>query len=417
MLRLLLTCLVSIGLLNGCVSVPQSMDEIFSRQVMFTVSGQLDKTNFGSLKSTTPVDNSFDTERVVSDIIQRYKLKKVAHWSVKPLGLEAIVAEFKNSTDIEEVLSQLRDDIRIQSVQPMKTYTLLNYNDPYFHLQNAVEGDDLEKIHELTTGNGVVVGIVDTGVDRTHPELASKIVYSANFVDYDQYEFDNDEHGTSIAGVIGSAVNNDLGIVGIAPDSRLMLFKSCSQDDQTRKAFCDSFSLLKALVDVLEQAPDILNLSLAGPEDKLLTSLIKAALEKGIIVIAAVDNQNPENTFPASIPGVLAVNSVRQLSAGLMPKNGVIAPGIEVLTTAPHATYAFRSGSSMSAAYVSGIAALMKERNPDLSNVELIAHLHRSAQGWKNSFPLVDLCVAVSRRSDGDLCAAKGVVMRASLPH
>ncbi len=417
-LRNQILVLVSLVALAGCVSQPRTTDEIFDRQVLFTISkerwqGQFKPSEFANISFVGHRKEGFKYSRqiVINGIISRHKLKKVSQWSIKSLGLEAIVAEFRGNRKIEEVVSSLEGDERIESVQRIKKYKLLNYNDPFFHVQNSGESDDLEKIHRYTTGKDVFVGIVDTGVDRLHPELQAKIAYSANFVDHDQHDFDIDEHGTTVAGVIGSAANNDLGIVGVAPDSRLMIFKSCSENDQTRRATCDSFSLLKALEDVLAQEPDILNLSLAGPEDSLLTLVIQEALEKGIVVIAAVDSKNEENTFPASIPGVLAVNSLSQVDAALMPKQAVVAPGLEVLTTTPGSTYAFRSGSSMSTAFVSGIAALMKERTPQMSAAELIFKLRDSAQITVETIPLVDICHAVIQAEDDEICARGSVVL------
>ncbi|MFT5209004.1 MAG: major intracellular serine protease [Flavobacterium sp.] len=126
-----------------------------------------------------------------------------------------------------------------------------------------------------------MVAVVDTGVDRTHPELSDRIMYSSSFIDNDISNFDADEHGTAVAGIIGSKANNEVGIVGVAPEVKLMVLKACQQDDKTRRAHCDSYSLLKALTRVLALEPDILNLSLAGPPDPLIARLIDAILGKG----------------------------------------------------------------------------------------------------------------------------------------
>jgi subtilisin family serine protease len=120
-------------------------------------------------------------------------------------------------------------------------------------------------------------------------------------------------------------------------------------------------------------------------------------LERGIIVVAAVDNQNPEKSFPASISGVLAVNSTNSLQ---IPEFGVVAPGLEILTTMPGATYAFRSGSSMFTAYVSGLAALMKEQNPDITRQKMLQLIYQSAKGPIHATALVDICRAISREGN-----------------
>lgn len=397
--------LLATVLLTGCASTPDytSMEDVFRQQVLFTVVDQPSTT----MLATQPVDAS---DQVVTSIIRIHNLKKVAQWSVKALGVEAIVAEFKNDRAIEEVLSALEQDQRVESVQRVNTYELLGYNDPYFHLQNAVPGPDLAMVHEAVTGRNVSVGIVDTGVDRDHPELARRVTYSNNFVSHDQNQFDTDEHGTTVAGVIAAAANNDLGIVGVAPEASLMVFKACAEDDQSRRSSCDSFSLMKALVAVLQQAPDVVNLSLAGPSDPILARLIQAALAKGIIVVAAVDHRTGSHGFPASIPGVIAVSSAFQFDYEWMPKDGVLAPGSEVLTTTPGATYAFRSGSSLSTAFVAGVAALLKEQNPQLTATQLSQRLHQSAQSRINEVPLVDVCQVVSGLEAGTLCQTRAAL-------
>jgi len=408
-----LVWVASLLLVAGCATSPTKTDpgSQLDRRVMFTVSDSLGDPGVlsGYVSNSYQRMSRKDGMRlVVSRIVTFHRLKKISQWSIKALGLEAIVAEVRGNRSVEEVVNALAQDERVESVEPVVAFDLLSYNDPYFHLQNAsAAGADIERIHDLATGKNVSVAIVDTGVDRHHPELEDRIIYARNFVDDDQDEFDNDEHGTSVAGIIASAANNDLGIVGIAPESRLMIFKSCWQDSRTRVARCDSYSIMKALVAVLEQQPDILNLSLAGPDDPLIRRLLKQADERGIIVLAAVDSSRSPS-FPASMEEVIAV-SAPLFAGSRLPKDSVLAPGTDILTTTPGATYAFKSGSSMATAYVSGVAALIKERQPDLSARQLRLQLMTSAQTSINMVPVVDICHAVSG-PDG-VCATPTMVV------
>lgn len=418
---ILLLAAVSCLALAGCATHQPTAEDIgknLNRRVMFTVIESSEpNTGTGFVSETQAKGN---VEPLIRKIISLHNLKKISQWSIKALGLEAIVAEIRGDRSVDDVVSDLSKDARVESAQPVVKFDLMGYNDPYFHLQNATVGDaDFEKIHKLATGKDINVAIIDTGVDRQHPELAGRIVYARNFVDGDQYEFDNDEHGTSVAGLIASAANNDLGIVGVAPEARLMVFKACWQDAQTRKAQCDSYSITKALVEVLKQHPDVLNLSLAGPPDPLIKRLVAAASREGIIVVAAVDPKRAES-FPASMPQVIAVNGPLYVN-DTMPRGGVLAPGTDILTTAPGATYAFRSGSSMSTAYVSGVAALMKQRQPMLSGAQLRHELIASSQYQVDRVPVVDICRAVANES-GALCPAPAVaantrVRAGSAPH
>lgn len=410
-----LAVLVLTMLAAACTSLDdRPMEERFSQQVVFTISNdQAAVSTLLTSYSHAPSGNLEEvlihqkSQAIIKAVLVFHRLKKVAQWSIKSLGVEAVVAEFNGKKTRDEVISSLLDDDRIDSVESVKTYRLLTYNDPYFELQNSVNSEDIENIHRMATGKNVVVGVVDTGIDRQHPELMDRIIYSRNFVSHDQGRFDHDEHGTTVAGVIASAANNELGIVGVAPDVKLMAFKACWEDRLTHLARCDSVSLMKALENVITMQPDIVNLSLAGDEDLLIRRLLKAASDRGIVLVAAIDPRS-ESSFPASMPEVIAVGT--PLGGNIGGETfGILAPGTDVLTTTPGATYAFKSGSSMATAYVSGIAALMKERQPTLSGEQIRVHLRLTSSTSISATPVVDMCAAVSQ--DGESCQSHSIVM------
>ena len=407
--------LVLVVLASGCTSLDRRpVEEQLSQQVVFTIAIEAaDTGSFVTSYAYAPSDKSVEALKhkrsmvIMEDVLRVHRLKKVAHWSIKPLGVEAVVAEFNSNESRDAVIARLREDKRVESVESVKAYKLLTYNDPYFQLQNSVKSDGIENIHRMATGKGIVVGVVDTGIDREHPELVDRIIYSRNFVAHDQSRFDRDEHGTSVAGVIASAANNELGIVGVAPDVKIMSFKACWEDRLTHSASCDSVSLMKALAEVIDQQPDIVNLSLAGSKDLLIQRLLKTANDRGIVLVAAVDPRS-KSSFPASMPEVIAVGTpMGSKIPGEMA--GILAPGTDVLTTTPGATYAFRSGSSMATAYVSGIAALMKERQPTLSGEQIRVHLRSTSSTQTGTVPVVDMCAAVSQ--SGESCQSNSIVM------
>lgn len=400
--------------LAACSSMPSKLDaeHRLELQVVFTisddrkvstmVSGYTD--SFAGPRATAAPSR----QALIASILKSHRLKKVGERQVDALKLTAVIAEFKDDRNLQDVVNDLDRDPRIESVQKVSKYDMLTYNDPYMPLQGTIEREAFELVHALATGKDVVVGVIDTGVDRSHPELASNIIFAKNFVEHDQLNFDFDEHGTAVAGVIASAANNELGIVGVAPDVKIMVFKSCWQDIETRKAACDSYSIVKSLIEVLKQQPDILNLSLAGPRDALIERLLVKASEQGIIIIAAIDSQNLSNSFPASMKEVIAVGT--PFFEGPLPLNTVLAPGVDVLTTAPGATYAFRSGSSLASAYVAGAAALIKERRPNISGQQFQEILATSARFSFKNRPIISVCEAVSRQEDGEFCPESGLL-------
>ena len=380
-------------LIAGCASTPPL--DIYASNVVFTVPYAQSGNQYSSGFAQQASGDEPTAQNLIQAVLRFHGLTKVAQFTIQALNVEAVVAEFGPSRQLDDVVTALSADNRIQSVQSIKPYTLMSYNDPYFALQNTVNGDQIDSIHQIATGKNVVVGIVDTGVDRRHPELIDNIVYSRNLVDDDQASFDRDEHGTAVAGVIASAADNDLGIVGVAPDVQLMVFKACRQEKVSRRTSCDSLSIIKALSDVLVQQPDILNLSLSGPRDAIIERLLREVYRDGIVVLAAVDeSRGLAGSFPANMEEVIAVGTAINLGGGFA--NVLLAPGTDMLTTAPGATYGFKSGSSMATAYVSGIVALMKERNPALSNADVYADLRASTRFNENELPVVDMCLAVN---------------------
>ncbi len=386
--------------LSGCVSNVSYTDDNQDRSILFTVSREPDRNDFPGLALSGYAGSGVRfgkmnlSEELINGILRLHNLRKVSQFPIESLNVEAVVAEFEKTDTRENVIQGLSLDKRVNSVQTIQSYKLLSYNDPYFSLQNTVNGDLIENVHAITTGKNVTVGIVDTGVDRLHPELIDAITYSKNFVDSDEAAFDRDEHGTAVAGVIGSAANNDLGIVGVAPDVKLMIFKACRQEVGSRRTSCNSVSIIKALNDVLHQHPEILNLSLAGPSDPMIRELLQRAAKQGIVIIAAVDESRGEaRSFPANMPEVIAVGT--SISYGTDISDMVLAPGIDMLTTAPGATYGFKTGSSMATAYVSGIAALMKEQVPALDSYQIYNYLRDSSRFDENTAPVVDMCMAI----------------------
>jgi Subtilase family len=311
-----------------------------------------------------------------------YKLQQVAQWPITTLGVHCVVYEIPLDQSIDRVLESLARDKRVDSVQRMHRFRVLS--DPYFRLQTALQSMQIEAAQRWATGHNVTVAIIDTGTDFNHPDLKGQIAEHQDFVDDDPATFVNDIHGTAVAGVIAALADNGQGIVGIAPDAKLMALKACwPEKSASLEAVCDSLTLAKALDAAVRLKPAILNLSLTGPFDSLLARLINKAIEQRIIIVAA----DPEQTdltsgFPASMENVVPVrlaHEQRSTKPATRP-TWIVAPGSEVLTTFPQGTYNFISGSSFAAAHVSGVIALLLELQPNLSAAHVIEILQAPAR-------------------------------------
>src|SRR5690606_25142084 len=134
--------------------------------------------------------------------------------------------------------------------------------------------------------------------------------------------------------------NNRLGIVGVAPEATLSVYRACWQVAGERGARCNTFTLAKALAALSASDARIINLSLGGPEDPLLERLLSMLLREGRIVVAAMPPRGRVGGFPSAATGVIVVDSAPSSVAGLKI---VSAPGHDILTTQPNGRYDFAS--------------------------------------------------------------------------
>ena len=347
------------------------------RDIVLAVANPIDPppTHAGSsLLGYAPSGNYGAGQRAVSVLAtlqQRYHWHQLVGWPIKSLDLYCIVLEPDAGTNRDALLAALARDQRVQLAEPLRDFSVYSshpqdthkYNDPYADLQRGFVETDAGVAQAVTQGAGVAVAIVDTGADVAHPDLKGQIHDVHNLVDDDASAFDRDHHGTEVAGIIGAIADNHIGIVGMAPKARLSVYKACwYPPDADAGARCNSFTLAKALAAVMDTNARIVNLSLGGPSDPLLSRLLQGVLQRHI-VIAALPPDGRLDGFPADVPGVIVVNSS---GSALDPPGVLNAPGNDILTTQPDGGYDFTSGSSMAAAQVSGIAALLVSLDPGL---------------------------------------------------
>ncbi len=338
-----------------------------------------------------------------------FELSTVFAWSLESLGERCVVYDVPRGRTVEAMVERLAAHPQVGSVQPIYEFeTLGGYNDPYAHLQYGAQALRLEEAHRLATGKGVRVAVVDTGVDVDHPDLRGRIARVGNFVDRGERSFTSDVHGTAVAGVIAAGANNGVGIVGVAPGADVLALKACWEPSpRSQRGVCNSYTLAKAVDFAIAQRAQVVNFSLGGPPDPLLRRLFAEAVQRGTIVVAAYADAQGRG-FPASLDGVLGVFA-SDPQGGLRgaPRASVrpalAAPGVDVLSTAPRSSYDFFSGSSLAAAHVSGIVALLLERNPRLTPRDLESLFRGTAQplpasdGAANPVGLVDACAALAK--------------------
>lgn len=319
----------------------------------------------------------------LDELKRRYGLREIVGWPIKPLGLYCAVLRPAPGTDHDALLEALSRDARVRIAERLHEYDVYakqpagaGYDDPYVKLQRGFSEIDAALAQRSSQGMGVRIALVDTGVNVAHPDLKGRIRGMYNMVDGDAAAFRRDRHGTEVAGVIAAVGGNKVGIVGVAPQATLMVYKACWHPAGEGGARCNTFTLAKALAALIDTDARIINLSLGGPPDRLLEHLLAALLRQDRIVVAAMPPDGRVKGFPAATPGVIVVRSAQASEA---PAGVMTAPGDDILTTQPDGGYDFASGSSLAAAHVSGIVALLLSLSPDIDAPAVQAILRRSS--------------------------------------
>jgi len=224
-----------------------------------------------------------------------------------------------------------------------------------------------------STGEGVTVAVIDTGIDKDHPDLASNIVGGYNFVvkkgrlDTGAWDDDNG-HGTHVSGTI-AGIDNDVGVIGVAPEASLYGIKVLNNRGMGYMSDVIDGILWAAEVNVgTAGSPDhidVISMSLSGPASSSLAAAVKTAYDAGIVIVAASGNDGYSSvSYPAAYPEVISVgatdSSDRVASwSNYDPDLDFVAPGVSVYSTYKNGGYATASGTSMACPHVSGTVALL----------------------------------------------------------
>lgn len=298
-------------------------------------------------------------------------LQLVDDWPMPMAGLDCYVMAVPADRSPEDAAAALSHDPGVEWAEPMRQYRAQGAatndprrgGDPLYRVQPDAREWKLDALHRIATGRNVRVAIVDSAIERHHPDLAGQVVIDENFVPGPASA--GEAHGTGVAGIIAAVGGNGKGIVGVAPKARLMGLRACHETADPGVTLCDSLSLAKALYFAVDHGAEVINMSLSGPPDLLLGRLIDLAEARGITVVGAVDRALPEGGFPASHSGVVAVidEADPKAKAGIYGAGIYGAPGRDIPTTQPGGHWFFVNGSSYAAAHVSGLFALMREKS------------------------------------------------------
>ncbi|MGJ5076037.1 S8 family serine peptidase [Bradyrhizobium oligotrophicum] len=328
------------------------------------------------------IDDSLSTDQADA-LARRHGLQRISSQRFPLIGATIGLFRITDRRSVQAVSRALAADARVRSVQPNYRYTLQQQN------AAPVEGDPaqyalaklrLPEAHRLAQGSNVTIAVIDSGVDLRHPEFAD-----ASFDVFDALGGDEgpDVHGTGIAGVIVSHKR----LMGSAPYARIIAIRAFGMAKKGGGPESSSYVILKALDYAALHGAQIVNMSFAGPKDAVIERAIAAVAAKGVVMVAAAGNAGAKSPplYPAGNPNVIAVSATDDRDQLLPASNrgnyiALAAPGAGIFLPAPDGKYQIISGTSFSAAYVSGLAALVLERNPALKPETVRTVLTRTAR-------------------------------------
>ncbi|MFR9775860.1 type VII secretion-associated serine protease mycosin [Micromonospora sp. MS34] len=244
----------------------------------------------------------------------------------------------------------------------------------------------------VTRGRGVTVAVIDSGVSPSHPLLRGKVLSGNDFnhLVHRQGQCDLVGHGTLVAGIIAGREGTGVPYSGIAPEAKILPVRVLADNQRT---FDESIpaEIGRAIRWAVDHGADVINLSLVTLEDKALKDAVDYALGKDVVLVAAAgnrqENQQDQPAYPAAYDGVIAVAGIDEKgehvgSSVTGDYVDIAAPGLNIVGPAPGGSgylYEPQGGTSFAAAYVSGVAALIRSAHPDLTPEQVAYRLTRTA--------------------------------------
>ncbi len=315
-----------------------------------------------------PANTSDD---VIAAIGTKYGLRRIADSTIVLINQRVVKFALRRQISRGR-LQRLINETQVNSAQPNYLYNLAAKNLP----QYATTLLKINEVHEISKGVGITIAILDSGVFGDHPALKNLVAGQFDVVGKPKKRFTN--HGTGIASIIVASGK----MVGIAPKSRLLSARVFAADRRGGPLVAETYNLMRGIDWAIGEKTAIINMSFAGPKDKLFEQAIIEAGKKGIILVAAVGNQGSRRpvAFPAAYEQVIAVTATgiknriyRRANRG--KKVMLAAPGVDIFVARRTRSYGLMTGTSAAAAYVSAGIALVLQTRPDMTPVEVAASL------------------------------------------
>jgi thermitase len=307
--------------------------------------------------------------------------------SVKQMG-DTFVFRSRN-IETDQLVQYFKQSWNTEYAEPHYLYltnettsTIIPNDTLYSEYQWNLPSIETEKGWSISKGNDqVIIAVLDTGVQSNHPDLQGKIVEGINIVDESKDPDDDVGHGTHVSGIIGASVNNGEGVAGLSWYNKIMPVKVLDSSGAG-----STYSVAQGIIWAVDHGAKVINMSLGNyAQADFLHDAIKYAYEHDVVMIAASGNDNTDRPgFPAAYPEVFAVAATDSSKQKASFSNygdyiDVAAPGDSIASTYPGSQYAALSGTSMASPHVAALAGLIRSVNPELSNIEVMEIMRKSA--------------------------------------
>jgi hypothetical protein len=321
--------------------------------------------------------------RSVDDLARRHRLTPLESQQIALIGTTYHRWRIGDSRGVSEVIRALEADGTVRTAQPNYRFTL-QQSPPSMYparqddgVQYALNKLHISQAHRFATGEKVLVAVIDSGIDTSHSEIADAIA--------DRYDAVTPagpphRHGTGMAGAIVAHSQ----MMGIAPGARILAIRAFNGSEERLEA--TTLGIIRSIDWAITRGARIINMSFAGPYDPDVARSLAAARQKGAVLVAAAGNAGPKSAplYPAADKNVIAVTATNAENQLLPIANrgrhiALAAPGADILVPSLGQTYQMSTGTSVAAAEVSGIAALLIELQPALTPDEVRKILQSTA--------------------------------------
>lgn len=246
-------------------------------------------------------------------------------------------------------------------------------DDPEYPLQWALPRLGAPEVWGLERGGGITIAVVDSGVDTAHPDLEANLLPGYNAIQPSAEPLDDHGHGTRMAGIAAARGFDAFGVIGLAPEARLLPVKAL--DASGHGTYAD---VARGIIEAVDRGARVVSLSLGGPVSSFtLSSAVDYAVSRGVVVVAAAGNAgNSVPTYPAAYPAAIAVGATddddrRASFSGYGPWLDLVAPGVGIRTTDLGGGFADSSGTSPATPLVAAAAALVIAAHPALQPAQI----------------------------------------------